>query len=559
MQALRSVLDYLAEMNFRLDLEKDASPFRKKAYSKAHETIVAAGTLEGYEKMPGIGPSIRSDIAEIISTGKSSKLEELRRNGPPASVMELTRVRNVGPRKAIKLYEAGISSMQDLEDAINSHRVVDPKLIAAFYASITTHERIRRDQVDAATLPVIELIRQQTGVIECDRTGSFRRHRPDVRDIDILVCVSDLERVPRIVAAIAKGVGSKAKVEGPRKSYVDFAVAGEDRMLDLNFCTEQEYGCALLHFTGSKDFNVACRNIALKRGLTLNQYSLQHNVTNKHKYFNSERAVLDFLDIDWVPPECRDYHLPGKSATLPPIIESSEIIGDLHIHTKASDGSMTIVEVMKSAAKLGYVCAGISDHSQSSGNGVDQATAIERASRIKAHRKFGSVHAFAGVELDIRANNVIDYDVNALASFDYVILAVHAQPELRTFDRISAAVKQIRTAHPKLPLAWAHPTSRLIGSRPEADMDWGQAMKFCATYRVAIEINGQPARLDLPDSKIVVAKRFGCKFIVSSDSHGKQISAIDPAVMIARRALLTRNDVINASASSLKAWLKGSY
>lgn len=559
MQALKTVMDYLAEMSFRLDLEKDASPFKKKAYTRALESLTAAGTLDGYAELAGVGPSIRSDIEEIISRGTCKKLEEMRRSGPPASVMELLKIRNIGPKKAMQLFESGISSMHDLQDAINSHRVIDPKLIASFYATITTHERIRRDHVDNATRHVIELISQHKLVLHVERTGSFRRHRPDVRDIDILICISDLDKANAVVGSLVKALKSKATAEGKRKAYVNFMVAGEERMLDLNFCTEQEYGCALLHFTGSKDFNVACRNIALKRGFTLNQYSLDNNSTGKSKQFASERDVLSFLGIEWVPPECRDYYLPGKSAVLPPVIEMTELVGDLHVHTKDSDGSMTVVEVMRSATALGYACIGVSDHSQGSGNGMQEDVAVARAEKIKAKRKFGSVFAFAGVELDVRSNNALDYDVAKLAAFDYVILALHAQPELRTYDRLVSAVKAIRAVHPRMPLMWAHPTGRLIGSRPEADLDWGVALKFCAANRVAVEINGQPARLDLPDSKIVVGKRLGCKFVVNSDSHGKKLNSLDSAVMIARRALLTRSDVINSSASSVKQWLKGGY
>lgn len=559
MQALKKVMDYLAEMSFRLDLEKDASPFKKKAYNRALESLTAAGTLDGYADLAGVGPSIRTDIEEIIKTGTCKKLVEIRRSGPPASVMELLKIRNVGPKKALQLYESGIDSMQALQDAINSHRVIDPKLIASFYATITTHERIRRDHVENATRVVMEFLAAHKLVLHAERTGSFRRHRPDVRDIDILICVADLAKAGDVVASLTRALKSKATSEGPRKSYVNFVVAGEERMLDLNFCTEQEYGCALLHFTGSKDFNVACRNIALKRGFTLNQYSLESNSGSKARSFSSERDVLKFLGVDWVPPECRDHYLPGKSPAFPPVIEMTELVGDFHVHTKSSDGSMTVAEVFKSAANLGYACVGISDHSQGSGNGMDQETACARSEKIKAKRKFGSVYGFSGVELDVRSNNVLDYDVASLVSFDYVILALHAQPELKTYDRLVAAVKAIRAKHPRLPLVWAHPTGRLIGSRPEADLDWGLALKFCAANKVVVEINGQPARLDLPDQKIVVGKRFGCKYLVSSDSHGKQLTALDSATMIARRALLTRNDIVNSSVANVKSWLKGSY
>jgi DNA polymerase (family 10) len=166
---------------------------------------------------------------------------------------------------------------------------------------------------------------------------------------------------------------------------------------------------------------------------------------------------------------------------------------------------------------------------------------------------------FAGVELDVKLNGELDYDVQSLSIFDYVILALHSDSEHQVQDRLTKAVNAIRRIYPKLPLVWAHPTGRLIGSRAEAEVEWGTIFRFCAVNRVAIEINGQPMRLDLPDSKVMVAKRIGCKFLVGTDSHGSRLAEIDPAVMIAQRALLTREDVLNAKPTALAGWLKGGY
>ena len=561
MQTFNAVLEYLKEMNFRLDLDATVDGFKKKAYRVAYESLKEAGTLDDVANVKGVGKSILADIKEIETTGKCSKLTDMRKSGPPASIMQLLRIRGIGPKIAMKLFKEGIKDLSDLEKAIHEHRISDPKLISSYYASITSHERTRRDYVANAVAPVIDWLQRvnPSVILSAMCMGSFRRHRPDVRDVDVLVTVSSLDKVEAIVGALSKHLKCKPRLSGNRKAYIDLMVDGENRQLDLNFCLANEQGCATLHFTGSADFNVACRDQAIRLGYKLNQYSLQDSSNGKHKYFDNEAAVLKFLEIPWVPPECRDHFIPTKNAVFPNVIDMLEYVGDFHLHTKNSDGSNTIGQLAKFASEYGYKCIGVSDHSQGSGNGMKQQEALERAAKIKAKRKLGGVTMFAGVELDVKVNGQLDYDVSCLNQFDYVILALHAQPEQSVEMRLMMAVNEIRKLHGNLPLAWAHPTGRLIGSRAEAEVDWVKLFKFCAINKVAIEINGQPARLDLPDPKIILAKRYGCKFLVNSDSHAKIMDTHHTAMMLARRALLTRESVINASIANVKTWMSGKY
>lgn len=561
MSLYNDCINYLREMCFRMDLDPKSDFRRKKAYAKALESLKNAGTLDLSVKLPGVGPSISADFAEIEQKGICSKLKEMRavKGAPPAYVMELLKIRNVGPKRAMLLFDAGIRSYADLEQAIREHRVVDPKLIQAFYASTVAFDRVSRTSISHAVSPIVSFISAIKGVIHVGCMGSFRRLRPDIRDIDVLVTLENIESMQTVVDSASKKFKAKITLNGKEhKANLDLDIEGTLRNLELTFCTKQEHGCSVLHFTGSKDFNIELRKIAERQGMKLNQYSIQNLETGKHRYFNTEEDVFRFLKLPYVPPECRDAYL-FQEPVLPPILEVGDIVADLHVHTKSSDGSMTIKDVVKSASKIGYKAIGISDHSQGSGHGLDQDKAIERSKKIREQKTVAGVHLLSGVELDVKVNGSLDYDVQPLSEFNYVILAVHAQPDHQVESRMISAIEQIRKVHKKLPLIWAHPTGRLIGSRAEADVDWAKMFKFCVMHRVVLEINGQPSRLDLPDNKALVAKRIGCKFVVSSDSHGKELSQIDSAVIVARRALLTRDDIVNGSVSGLVSWLKGSY
>ena len=559
-------LDFLKEMVFRLNLQTPIDTRRVTSYSKAYEALKSAGTLEGVEHLAGIGKSMTTSFNELTQTGKCVKLEELRKlkGAPPPSVMELMKIRNVGPKRAMQLFTSGIKSMDDMQTAVKAHRINDPKLVEAYYAAISTLERVSWISVNHVVRPIVEYVNSLICVASAEFTGSFRRHRPDVRDVDVLVQVKDASKLSDSVRYVVRSVEKtfKAKIQmegGDRKAYLFVNVDGSERQLDLNFCTPEEYGCALVHFTGSKDFNVALRKIAEKNGYKLNQYSLVPNDGGKEKQFKTEEALFRFLDVPDVPPECRDAFLL-KEPAFPPVIEMEEIIADLHIHTTKSDGSIkSIDQLTKNAAELGYKVVGVSDHSNGSGNGMQLDEAIEFSNKVKACRQLNGLHVLSGVELDVRANGELDYPIESLSQFHYVILALHTKPEHQVEHRLTTAIEKIRKAHPMLALAWAHPTGRLIGSRPEADVDWGKVFKFCSINRVAIEINGQPTRLDLPDNKVLVAKRLHCKFILSSDSHGKKLMNLAWATMIARRALLRREDIVNASTKSLSNWLRGGY
>jgi DNA polymerase (family 10) len=556
MSDFNKVIDFLTEMNFRLDLDANADRFRKKAYLNAAEALREAGTLEDISSIKGIGKSIKADIDEVIAGQTPSRLLEMRKNGPPASVIGLTKIRGIGPKGAVKLSQQGITSIEALEKAIHEHRITDAKLIANYYASITASDRIRRDYVAAAVAPILKFLMDHKLVINAACMGSFRRHRPDVRDVDVLVTVEKGSSVAAIVKDLAQHLGVTVRTEGPRKSYMDLMVAGEARNLDLNFCLKKEEGCAVAHFTGSKDFNVKCRQIAESKGLKVNQYAITDSKGVEH-FCETEHDFFEFLGLPYVPPECRDTFL-FQTPELPSIIEESEIVGDFHTHTTASDGSVKPEQMLKAAKDYGYKCVGISDHSKATGRGLEEEDAVKRSRFLKANAtKLPGIRMFSGVELDVRMDGTLDYNIDSLSNFDYVILATHIHCDKDIDIRITAAVNAIRKKHPKLPLAWAHPTGRIIGSRVEASIDYGTIFKYLASNKVAIEINGQPSRLDLPSSKAVTAKRMGCKFILSSDCHTTSLEIMNNAVMLARRALLTRSDIINASVGGVKAWLTG--
>jgi DNA polymerase (family 10) len=551
------VLDFLSEMNFRLDLDPTADRFRKKAYATAADSIREAGTLEDLSSIKGVGKSIKAAIEDVIAGQTPAQLAEMRKNGPPASVISLTKIRGIGPKGAIKLWQQGIDSMQTLEKAIHDHRIIDPKLIANYYSSIAVSDRVRRDYVATAVAPVLKFLKEHKSVIDAQCMGSFRRHRPDVRDVDVLVTVSAGKDVAGIVKSLADSLQVKVRTEGPRKSYMDLSVGGEPRNLDLNFCLEKETGCAIMHFTGSKDFNVACRTKAEQLGYVLNQYCFTSKTTKEVTYCSTEREVFDMLQLPYVPPECRD-HFTFQTPELPTLIDERDIIGDFHVHTKASDGLMSESDAIKNAKVYGYKFIGISDHSKSSGNGLDEEYAVKRSRFLRSKRHaVPEMMTLSGVELDVKMDGSLDYSLESLSNFDYVLLSCHLHHDKDIEERMTKAVESIRRVLPRKAIAWAHPTGRLIGSRAEASIDWGKIFKFMAMHKVAIEINGQPSRLDLPTAKVITAKKMGCKFILSSDCHSAALDIVNNAVMQARRALLSKADIVNGSALMTKNWLRG--
>lgn len=555
----QTCLEFAKRMQHHLEFKPDENPMRVRSYRLAAEALEQHGTLDGISDVKYIGKGMLAHFDEIIRTGSSQLLESVSSYGPPYETRELTQLPGIGPKGALKLYEEyGATSMASLKQKINMGEVTDAKIIQAFFDFTANSARIPRGLVTSSIQPILDACLDVKTISEAILAGSYRRWRPDVRDIDVLMRIKSYDNVQSAVRAISKAIGAPVTADGDRKAYLKLKVGGSERKLDLNFIESDSWGTAVLHFTGSGKFNTAFRTHAQAEfGAKVSQYYVDQG--RKRYYFDIEEDVFDFFELPFTPPECRDYHL---NVTEPvDVVYESDIVGDLHSHTVDSDGSATVEELLASAKKQGYKFFGVSNHSKSTGGGLKQDEAVKLARRIRkmrnAERTSGSeFRPYASVELDIKADGTLDYDPSVLHEFDYIVLAMHSKPEHNTYERLAGALRQIGPR----PIIFAHPTARIIGFRSEIQADWHEIFKLCRMHNVIVEINGQPDRCDTPDHLIVRsynrAKNIRTLFAVNSDCHssdpwGTQINGVH----VAMRGLLRKSDVINTSHSKFRAWL----
>lgn len=548
-------LEFLKRMHHHLEYKEGENQFRIRSYRLAFEALEQHGTMEDIDGVKYLGKGMLAHFDEIKRTGSSTLLEEVSQYGPPYETRELIALPGVGPKGALRIYDThGVTSMADLESKIKGGDLTDTKIIEAFYDWKANSARIPRSVVTRDITPVLEACLNVKSITDAMLAGSFRRWRPDCRDIDILMRVNSYSNVKSAVRAISKALSASIEADGDRKAYLRYRIGGSERKLDLNFIESDSWGTAVLHFTGSAKFNVALRTYAeAEYGCKVSQYYIDEG--KKRHYFDEEEHVFEFLNIPYTPPECRDHHLNVTEEVS--VISESDVIGDLHSHTTDSDGALDLDRLLAVAKKQKYRFFGISNHSKSTGNGMDQKSAVALATKIRKLRKKmredgETLRPYASVELDVRVDGTLDYAVDCLGKFDYIVLSTHVKQDSNILGRLEKAIKTIG----KHPMIIAHPTGRLIGKRSGADVDWIALFKLCKLYNVVLELNGQGDRCDLPDDLIVKAKRMGCLFAVNSDCHGKDPwSTQVNAVHLAMRGLLTRKDVINTSHKRFRAWL----
>lgn len=572
MTDLQKCIDFCKRMVHHLTHKPDTSVFEVSAYRKAAEAIEAHGSVKTLI-IPGIGKSIKASLEEVLSGKPVKKLLDVEKYGPPYSVNELTRLSNVGPATAYKLYKTyGVKNFAELGKMIREHKINDPKLITAFYSADAVGERISRSIVAENIQPILDCIHACVPDVQLEVVGSFRRHRADTRDIDVLVGSDDAQNIKQVISACKK-FSNEVKLfdkAGAKKAEIRINIAGIARKLDINFVSQKCWGSALLHFTGPLQYNTLLRKHAKSKSLKVSQYGVTNTKTNIIKRFATEEAMCEYLGVAYFPPECRD---AVKSIKDQPkqLVELRNVIGDLHIHTTESDGLCSTNNLIKHFLVSRYSFLGISNHSFGTGSGLSEEAAMEYHALIrgeKRHIKASLVsgttkraNILCGAEVDIGIDGKLAYSDKFLRSMDYVILAMHQKPDASATQRLTTAIKHLGSLG--VPGILAHPTNRKIGVRPESQVEWDTVFELCVANNIALEINGQPERVDLPENLIRQAHRAGCVFSISSDFHGRKPSGIkalhENAVWQARRGGLARTDIINASTRTFKKWLGNRY
>ncbi|MFI8455062.1 DNA polymerase/3'-5' exonuclease PolX [Kitasatospora sp. NPDC085464] len=532
--------------------------FRARAYEKAaravggHPEDLAGLDVKGLQQIPGVGKSTAEKIAEYLDSGRIAALENLRAE-IPAGVREMMAVPSVGPKRALALYrDLGISSVDELAEAVRADKLSDLAGFGERSGEKILHgiELMRqsggRTLLDTATELAEQLVAALSAVPGCTRcayAGSLRRMRETVGDIDVLATAEDsaplmaaLTELPYVAEVIGSGT-TKTSVRTTQGVQVDLRVV-----------PEEDWGAALVYFTGSKAHNIKLRTMAVRAGLKLSEYGLFEVDGGAKVVSETEDEVYAALGLPWIAPTLREDRGEIEAALngeLPDLVQESDLRGDLHTHTDLTDGLATLEEMVDTAAARGYSYFAVTDHAP---NLVMQRMTDEKmlAQREQVrrlsdrHKKLRLLH---GTELNIDPDGGVDWPPEFLAGFDVCVASVHSH---FTLDRAAQTRRLIRACENPYVHVIGHLTTRRIGSRGPIDVDLDAVFEAAARTGTAIEINSSPQRLDLRDEDILRARRHGVRFSIDSDAHATPHLAYPRfGIGTAQRGWLTAEDVVN--------------
>jgi DNA polymerase (family 10) len=548
-QDVAEQLDLLADF---LELEGEAS-FRVLAYRRAATRVretpgpVAQLALEGAAKdLPGIGKTIEEKIVQIVDDGEIHALTK-RKAIVPAEVVTFMRLPGLGPKSAAKIWkQLGIDTVEGLRAAAESQQL---RALPGFGAR--TEERILHALSQERTLEpvrpllghglapvlaVVEVLREHPAADLVSEAGSVRRRKETFRDLDIIATAGD----PRALIDYFVKLNwvSEVAAHGDTKATV---VSHEGLRFDLRVVPPESFGNLLQHFTGSKDHNVALREAAVKKGLSISEYGVKTVETGEVFTTRDERELYEYLGYQYIPPELRE-NLgeldAARKGLLPELVELKDIRGDLHTHsTWSSDGKNTIEEMARRCIERGYDYMAITDHSHYLREGRLEAQWRELE---QINERLAPFRVLRGIECNIRATGEVDVPEELLAQCDWVLASLHQAFDKNPTERIISAME-----HPRVHCI-GHPTARKLNKRPPAEVDIERVIEKALETNTFLEINSQPDRLDLRDVNARRAGEAGVKIPVNTDAH--QLSALEwmeIGVAQARRAWLTKEQVLN--------------
>lgn len=533
--------------------------YRVLAYQRAAESVAASGRevvdLDDPKELPHVGGSTAEVIRALAAGETPALLAELTGEIPPGLV-EVTRLPNVGPRTAGRLWrELGVTSVEELAE-------VEPGSIAALKgfgkksedrileAARTYNSTERRMLLNHATElgeRLLSFVREHPSTEKAELAGSLRRRKETIGDLDLVAASTD-QRALADAFAEAEFVDSVV-AHGPTK--VSIKTAGTD--VDLRIVSPESYGALLHHFTGSQAHNIVLRERAVARGLNISEYGIaeDHRSPDEREYepFATEADLYARLDLPYIPPELREDGGELQAAdegTLPELVEVGDIRGDLHVHTNYSDGQGTIESMAEAAIALGYEYLVFCDHSQSLrvANGLSPERLKKKLAAVReADERYGEIRLLCGSEVDILKNGKLDYEDALLAELDFVVASVHTAfnlPEKEQTDRMLQAINNphVRTI--------AHPTGRILNRREPYEVDVYRLIEEAKATNTALELNAYPDRLDLSVPYLREAVRQGVSLTIDTDAHDERaLSFMRYGVDQARRAWVEKPSVIN--------------
>jgi DNA polymerase (family X) len=559
----REIARMLSETGDLMEIAEEDS-FRIRSYRNAASVIegyperIAAIAIDSERKLtdiPGIGKGIAFVIQELLVRGSFERRDEMLAKYPPTA-LELLKIQGLGPKSIRLLFEHfRVSTIDDLERIAKEQKIrtlprMGAKLEEKVLRSIEQYRKSAgrfllnfaaqtADDVRSALLAV-------PGVSGVTPAGSLRRGRETIGDIDLIVTGPDAARA--LDAFVAYPKVQEVLGKGPNKASARIGLEGVQ--VDVRALPEISFGAAMQYFTGSKEHNINIRMRAQKRGLTLNEYGLVRVADNQLMASATEEEVYAALGLAWIPPELRENQgeiEAAESGTLPKLIELSDIRGDIHMHTRETDGRATLEEMAAEAKSLGHEYVAITDHSKAlaMANGLDEARVVAFAKQIRERNRDGGlgIRIFSGLECDIRRDGTMDIENDALAELDFVIGSVHSYLNLEPAEMTDRLLKALEC--PSL-RALGHPTGRLLLHRDAFSFDFERIANEAVKRGVAFEINASPERLDLPAPLIRVAKSKGARFTIATDAHHpKHLHNMRYGVPMARRGWLTKDDGLN--------------
>jgi DNA polymerase (family X) len=552
---LAAAFDEMADL---LALRAD-NPFRINAYRRASQVVrslpeelqsrIAAGFDP--DTLPGIGADLAAKIRAFVETGELPGLAPLRRS-TPAGLREIMSVQNIGPKRVRALYEAlGVRDLKMLREALAKHRVREvrgfgPKMeerLAKAVAEIEGRSRRLLRSVAAQYAAALETyLRGLPGVTKVDVAGSFRRGRETVGDLDFVVC----SKTPLDIGGALRKYDETASLlaQGPTRSA---AVLRSGLQVDVRLVPPESYGAALYYFTGSKAHNVHVRRLAMARGLKINEYGVFRG--RKRLAGDTEASVFTTIGLPYIEPELREDRGEIEAAqarALPTLVTRRDLRGDLHVHTKATDGTASLMAMAEAAKKAGLEYIAITDHSKHLGmvRGLDASRLARQMDEIDAaNAALQGIILLKGIEVDILEDGALALPDTVLRKLDVVVASVH---DYFGLNRRKQTDRLLRALDRPCVSVLGHPAGRLIEERAAIECDWEKVFRRAHERAIYLELNSQPTRLDLDDILVREAAAHEVLISIASDAHGiSSFEFLAGGTLQARRGWLSKDQILN--------------
>jgi DNA polymerase (family X) len=544
--------------------------YKARAYEKAARAVGGfQADIEGMDlkeilQIPSVGKSIGEKVHEFLDTGTIGALDELRAK-IPAGVREMIAIPGLGPKKAMILYrDLGIADVEGLRAAVDAGQLAGLKGFGA-----KTEENIRRGiermtqasgrVLASVAMDLAEYFREHLGgrkdVRRFEYAGSLRRMVETVGDLDLLVASEDPVAVMEAFTRV--GVVERVLAKGETKSSI---LTAKGLQVDLRVVPAEAWGAAMIYFTGSKAHNIRIREMAVRKGLKLNEYGLFRAKSGKLIVAETEEQVYEKLGLPWIPPTLREDRGEVEAAlegTLPDVLTDPQIRGDLHTHTKLTDGLATLEQMLDVASARRYAYYAVTDHAPNlwMQRMTDEKMLAQREELRALQDRYPKMTLLHGTELNIDPEGNVDWGPEFLEGFDVCVASVHSHFNQSKEEMTKRIVRAMENPFVNV---IGHPTGRKINQREPYEFDLDEVFAAAARTGTALEVNGYPDRLDLKDEHVMWAKRHGVRFSVDTDSHSTtHLELMRYGVATAQRGWLTKDDVINAwPLSKLRAFLR---